>query len=252
MIPCQMKGIIMHIIYCLLFKLLGENFFFTGYISSPNSFPEPLEAEEEKKYIDLTAKGDVSARNKLIEANLRLVAHVVKKFNFTGCDNEDLVSIGTIGLIKAVESFNNSKGTKLATYAAKCIENEILMHIRSRKKLNNEVHLNNPIGTDKEGNEITLMDVIPDNGDEISDILEFRMQVKKIYEKLGDVLTDREKEIIRYRYGLFQCDCLTQREIAERLKISRSYVSRIEKKALEKLKSELMSRNNNKRNNAGR
>lgn len=233
----------MHIVYCLLIKLLGENFFLTGYISPPNSFPDPLDAEEEKKYIDLAADGDKDARNKLIEANLRLVAHVVKKFMSTGCDNEDLVSIGTIGLIKAVESYKNNKGTKLATYAAKCIENEILMHIRSRKKLNNEVHLNNPIGTDKEGNEITLMDVIPDNGEEISDLLEFRMQVKKIYEKLGKVLTERENEIIRLRYGLYRCDCLTQREIAQRLGISRSYVSRIEKKALQKLKGELSSKN---------
>ncbi len=232
----------MHIIYCLLIKLLGENLFFTGYINSPGSFPDPLEAEEEKIYLDKASDGDLDARNKLIEANLRLVAHVVKKFNYTGCDTEDLVSIGTIGLIKAVESYKNNKGTKLATYAAKCIENEILMHIRSRKKLNNEVHLHNPIGTDKEGNEITLMDVIPDNGDEISDILEFRMQVKKIYDKLSMILTDRESEIIRLRYGLYQCDCLTQREIAQKLGISRSYVSRIEKKALQKLKGELSSR----------
>lgn len=229
----------MHVLVNLLLKLLGESFFLTGYITSPNTFPDPLDAEEEKKYIDLAAEGDLDARNKLIESNLRLVAHVVKKFINTGCENEDLVSIGTIGLIKAVESYNNNKGTKLATYAAKCIENEILMHIRSRRRLNNEVHLNNPIGTDKEGNEITLMDVIPDHNDEISDLLEFRMQVKKIYERLGKVLTERENEIIRLRYGLYRCKCLTQREIAEQLGISRSYVSRIEKKALQKLKGEL-------------
>ncbi|HBN84046.1 MAG TPA: RNA polymerase sporulation sigma factor SigK [Clostridiales bacterium] len=229
----------MHLLYCLLLKLLGETFVLTGYITSPNTFPDPLDAEEEKKFIDMAAEGDLDARNKLIETNLRLVAHVVKKFVNTGCENEDLVSIGTIGLIKAVESYKNNKGTKLATYAAKCIENEILMHIRSRKKLNNEVHLDNPIGTDKEGNEITLMDVIPDNNDEISELLEFRMQVKKIYDRLGKVLTDRENEIIRLRYGLYRCECLTQREIADKLGISRSYVSRIEKKALQKLKGEL-------------
>jgi RNA polymerase sporulation-specific sigma factor len=213
-------------------------------LTSPNSFPDPLDPEEESKYIKLAAEGDLEARNKLIETNLRLVAHVVKKFINTGCDNEDLVSIGTIGLIKAVESYKDNKGTKLATYAAKCIENEILMHIRSRKRLNNEVHLNNPIGTDKEGNEITLMDVIPDNGDDITDMLEFRMHIKKIYDQLSKVLTERENEIIKLRYGLNCCDCLTQREIAERLGISRSYVSRIEKKALQKLKGELTSKKN--------
>lgn len=210
-----------------------------GYLTNTSSFPHPLTPEEEKKYLDAYKKGDEEAKNILIERNLRLVAHVVKKYSNAGKDIDDLISIGTIGLIKAICTFDSSKGTHLATYAARCIENEILMSIRAEKKTKTEVSLQDPIGVDKEGNEISLIDILGTESDEVSDEVEMRMQIKKLYNKINSVLKSREKLIIELRYGLNNGSSKTQREIAKILGISRSYVSRIEKKALNKLFKEL-------------
>src|SRR5690625_1378815 len=178
--------------------------------------------------------GSENARNKLIEHNLRLVAHIVKKFDNTGESMEDLISIGTIGLIKGVESYKAGKGTKLATYAARCIENEILMHLRALKKVSKDVSLHDPIGQDKEGNEISLIDILEAENMNIIEYIQLNMEIEKI-EDYFSVLDEREREVIIYRYGLNKYKELTQREIAERLDISRSYVSRIEKRALMKV-----------------
>nr|WP_251035637.1 RNA polymerase sporulation sigma factor SigK [Paenibacillus sp. ISL-20] len=200
-----------------------------------NAFPQPLTEEEEAKHLKRMAEGDPQSRNKLIEHNLRLVAHIVKKFDNTGEDLEDLISIGTIGLIKAIESFRPNKGTKLATFAARCIENEILMHLRSLKKTRKDVSLHDPIGTDKEGNEITLIDILGTEADDIVDAVQLKIEKSKIYRNL-DILDDREKEVVIGRFGLEAGgEERTQREIAKELGISRSYVSRIEKRALMKL-----------------
>lgn len=200
-----------------------------------NAFPQPLTEEEEAKHLQRMAEGDPQSRNKLIEHNLRLVAHIVKKFDNTGEDLEDLISIGTIGLIKAIESFRPNKGTKLATFAARCIENEILMHLRSLKKTRKDVSLHDPIGTDKEGNEITLIDILGSEADDIVDAVQLKIEKSKIYRNL-DILDDREKEVVIGRFGLEAGgEERTQREIAKELGISRSYVSRIEKRALMKL-----------------
>ncbi|MDQ0205480.1 RNA polymerase sporulation sigma factor SigK [Alkalicoccobacillus murimartini] len=206
---------------------------FVSYVKN-NAFPQPLKKEEERKYLALMAEGDPEARNLLIEHNLRLVAHIVKKFENTREDTEDLISIGTIGLIKAIESYSEGKGTKLATYAARCIENEILMHLRALKKVRKDVSLHDPIGTDKEGNEITLIDVLQEDAADIVDVIQTKMEKKQIYEYIH-VLDDREKEVIVGRFGLSLEEERTQREIAKELGISRSYVSRIEKRALMKL-----------------
>ncbi|SNX55335.1 RNA polymerase sporulation sigma factor SigK [Thermoanaerobacterium sp. RBIITD] len=210
-----------------------------GYLTNASSFPQPLTLEEEKKYFEAYKNGDEDAKNILIERNLRLVAHVVKKYSNTGKDIDDLISIGTIGLIKAIRTYDSSKGTHLATYAARCIENEILMSLRSEKKIKSEVSLQDPIGVDKEGNEISLIDILGTETDEVSDQVELRMQVKKLYNKINSVLKNREKLIIELRYGLRNGGAKTQREIAKMLGISRSYVSRIEKKALNKLFKEM-------------
>ena len=200
-----------------------------------NAFPQPLTEEDEAKHLRLMAEGNQDSRNTLIEHNLRLVAHIVKKFDNTGEDLEDLISIGTIGLIKAIESYSPNKGTKLATFAARCIENEILMHLRSLKKTKKDVSLHDPIGTDKEGNEITLIDILGTETDEVVDKVQMKIEKSKIYAHL-DILDEREQEVIRGRFGLDQGgEERTQREIAKELKISRSYVSRIEKRALMKL-----------------
>lgn len=200
-----------------------------------NAFPQPLAEEEEMKHLRLMAEGNAHSRNMLVEHNLRLVAHIVKKFDNTGEDLEDLISIGTIGLIKAIESFQPNKGTKLATFAARCIENEILMHLRSLKKTRKDVSLHDPIGTDKEGNEITLIDILGTEGDEVVEKVQLKIEKSKIYRNL-DILDEREQEVIRGRFGLDGGgDERTQREIAKELGISRSYVSRIEKRALMKL-----------------
>ncbi len=209
--------------------------FLISYVSGTNSFPNPLSDEEEAECIEKMLKGDIEARNKLIEHNLRLVAHVVKKYSQTREDGEELISIGTIGLIKGITSFNPKKGVRLATYASRCIDNEILMLIRSNKKSQNDVSLNDPIGTDKEGNQILLVDVMSSD-EEVADIIELKSQVKKLRENILSELDDRERRIIIKRYGLDGNKPLTQRELAKKLDISRSYISRIEKKAVSKLK----------------
>ena len=200
-----------------------------------NAFPQPLTEVEETKHLQLMSEGNQVSRNLLVEHNLRLVAHIVKKFDNTGEDLEDLISIGTIGLIKAIESYSPNKGTKLATFAARCIENEILMHLRSLKKSRKDVSLHDPIGTDKEGNEITLIDILGTEADDVADKVQLKIEKSKIYHHL-DILDPREQEVIRGRFGLDHGgDERTQREIAKELGISRSYVSRIEKRALMKL-----------------
>lgn len=210
-----------------------------GYIISSNTFPQPLSREDEKKYLQLYYRGDQDAKNILIERNLRLVAHIVKKYNNTGKDVDDLISIGTIGLIKGINTYNPNKGTRLATYAARCIENEILMTIRSSKKEKMEVSLTDPIGIDKDGNEIDLLDILGTDVDLIINEVDLNIQTKKLYKAIEKVLKGREKTIILLRYGLVQGGCRTQREIASMLGISRSYVSRIESRAVEKLNKEM-------------
>jgi len=213
---------------------IKELMLLVSYVKN-NAFPQPLSEEEEEYHLRRMAEGDTQSRNKLIEHNLRLVAHIVKKFDNTGEDLEDLISIGTIGLIKAIENFSPDKGTKLATFASRCVENEILMHLRSLKKTRKDVSLHDPIGTDKEGNEITLIDILGSDNDEVADKVELKIEKSKIYNHL-DILDEREQEVIRGRFGLEQGgEERTQREIAKELGISRSYVSRIEKRALMKL-----------------
>ncbi|MDO4344729.1 MAG: RNA polymerase sporulation sigma factor SigK [Eubacteriales bacterium] len=200
------------------------------------SFPKPLTPEEEAWFLQKYKEGDLEARKVLIERNLRLVAHVAKKYQKQGEDAEDLIAVGTIGLIKAVSTFDNAKTNKLATYAARCVENELLMLFRARKKMSREISLQESIGTDKEGNEISLIDVIEGEHVDIIERMELDRNTKKLYGLLGKVLTGREQEILRMRYGLYGGKEMTQREIAAKLGISRSYVSRIEKNAVEKLR----------------
>lgn len=209
-----------------------------GYITGNNLFPEPLTSEEEKIYLEKMKKNDDEARNILIERNLRLVAHVVKKYSNTKVDPDDLISIGTIGLIKGINSFNVDKGSKLSTYVSRCIDNEILMHLRSTKKLNAEVYLNEPIGKDKDDNVVTLQEVLENDDRNIEDEVDLKMKIKKLYKKIGEVLKDREKTIIELRFGLGGHKPKTQHEIADMMGISRSYVSRIETKAIGKLSNE--------------
>ncbi|HHW08142.1 MAG TPA: RNA polymerase sporulation sigma factor SigK [Clostridia bacterium] len=225
----------------LILSLLKGISLLVSYLSN-NAFPQPLSEEEEARYISLMLQGDEEARNMLIEHNLRLVAHIIKKFEGTGEDNDDLISIGTIGLIKAINTFNPSKGTRLATYAARCIENEILMHLRSIKKTKGEVSIHDPIGVDREGNEITLIDVLGTDQDIVADTVELLHEQERVLAKLK-TLTARERNVLIMRYGLFNSFRKTQREIAKKLGISRSYVSRIEKRALEKLTKEITSEN---------
>ncbi|MGM9933853.1 RNA polymerase sporulation sigma factor SigK [uncultured Clostridium sp.] len=226
-----------------LVELVCNSFFLTGYITNNNTFPLPLDEEEEQMYLKKFKEGDKSAKSVLIERNLRLVAHIVKKYSFPNKDVDELISIGTVGLIKAIDSFDSSKGTRLATYASRCIENEILMLFRNNKKQKSEVYLQDPIGVDKEGNEFCLMDILSSEKDCVLDKVESNLQVRALYKKLGESLTSRESSILIMRYGLIDGKCKTQREIASNLGISRSYVSRIEKKALKKLKKELYSKN---------
>ena len=203
------------------------------------AFPNPLTPEEEEYYLNQMAQGDKGAREKLIEHNLRLVAHIVKKYQNQSDDKEDLISIGTIGLIKAIDSFSPDKGTKLATYAARCIDNEILMLFRSTKKMRNDVSLYDPIGFDKEGNEIRLIDVVRDEEKDLNDVIIQQLAIEKI-EKNLNALTERERDIIIRRFGLGNHEEETQQEIAKSYGISRSYVSRIEKRALMKLYREFI------------
>lgn len=218
-----------------LFEVLKDLLFFAGYISTKTSFPQPLTAKEEKEYLIKFKNGDEKAKNILIERNLRLVAHIAKKYNGINIDQDDLISVGSIGLIKGINTFKLDRGTQLATYASRCIENEILMFIRSNKKVNKEISLNEPIGTDKEGNEISLVDILGTDADSVSDQVEVRIKIDEMYKRISKILDKREKAVIELRYGLYGLMPLTQMKIAERLDISRSYVSRIEKKALCKL-----------------
>lgn len=217
-----------------LLALLKNLVIFSSYVSEKSSFPKPLSKEKEKEYLDKCALGDEEAKEILVKHNLRLVAHIAKKYSNYG-DNEELISIGSIGLIKAIESFNHEKGTALATYASRCIENEILMTMRTSKKHRSNVSLNEPIGVDKDGNELVIMDMLCDDHSVIEDV-ENNIMMEKLLNITRSVLTDREFEIVRYRYGLGGYPALTQREVAKKFDISRSYVSRIEKKALEKIK----------------
>lgn len=203
-----------------------------------NAFPQPLSDEEESRYLKKVQTGDLEARNILIEHNLRLVAHIGKKFDGIGDDKDDIISIGTIGLIKAVNTYDSEKGTKLATYAARCIENEILMHLRATKKNKGEVSLYDPIGIDKEGNEITLIDVLGTDPEIVPDIVQNNVEFQQMLGRIK-FLGKRERKVVELRFGLANGMRKTQREIARMLGISRSYVSRIEKRALEKLIKDL-------------
>lgn len=203
---------------------------------SLKTFQSPLTPSEEKYYIQKYTEGDLRAKHILIERNLRLVAHVVKKYQNLDEDPEDLLSIGTIGLIKAVVTFDAEKGNRLAAYASKCIENEILMHLRARKKIGKEVSLYEPIGTDREGNEIQLFDIMESYEEDIPERIQLKQDIQTLYEKVEKELSHREKLILKMRYGLYNSEEYTQREIASQLGISRSYVSRIEKSAIEKLR----------------
>ena len=205
---------------------------------SSGSFPRPLTEQEERHYLELAAKGDLEARNILIERNLRLVAHIMKKYYAQTSDQEDLISIGTIGLIKGITTFDISKGARLATYAARCVENEILMYFRSQKKSSQDVSLSDYIETSTDGAALSLMDVVSDDEDMLETI-STRERVKQLSQIIETGLTEQEQQVIRLRYGLGGCKPSRQREVAERLGISRSYVSRIEKRALQKLRQEL-------------
>jgi RNA polymerase sporulation-specific sigma factor len=209
-----------------------------GYISNNNVFPLPLTEEEESALLTKLEQGDEEARNILIERNLRLVAHIVKKFDTTGEDVDDLISIGTIGLIKGIGTFKRNRNTRLATYAARCIENEILMHLRTIKKNKNDLLLYDSIGSDKEGNEITLLDILDTGSEVVSEQVEVKLEEEKLKERIA-LLSKRERKVIELRYGLLDGINKTQREISKLLGISRSYVSRIEKKALRKLFTDL-------------
>ena len=213
--------------------------FVVGYISNNNLFPEPLSSEEEKIYIKRYENGDEEARNILIERNLRLVAHVCKKYATANVEQDDLISIGTIGLIKGIKSFDSSKGVRLATYVSRCIENEVLMHLRAIKKINSEVSLEDTIGKDKDDNTVSLQEVINTSEKSIEDEVDLKFKVKKLYEKMKELLKDREKLILEMRFGLDGTKPKTQNQIAKYLGISRSYVSRIETKAINKLSKEI-------------
>lgn len=224
-------------------SILKDMIFFTGSYSN-NVFLKPLSPEEEDKYVKLMFDGDKDARNKLIEHNLRLVAHIVKKFDVKDNMTDDLISIGTIGLIKGIDTYKDNKKTRITTYAARCIQNEILMYFRQNKKTNNDISLEGAIGFDKEGNEISLIDVIEDKKIDVIDFLSTKDNIEKLKKYLG-VLSNREKEIIVKRYGLNGNDEMTQKEIAKEYHISRSYVSRIEKRALTKILKEFIKNKTN-------
>ena len=220
-------------------QFLQTAVFAVGYISGTSLFPEPLSAEEEQKCIQKLKEGDEEARNILIEKNLRLVAHVCKKYSNSNVDQDDLISIGTIGLIKGINSFNADKGARLSTYVSRCIDNEILMYFRATKKLGAEVYLNEPIGKDKDDNVITLQEVLENDDKSVEDSVDLKMKIKVLYEKMKTILKDRERSILELRFGLDGHKPKTQIEIAEQMGISRSYVSRIETKAIYKLSKEI-------------
>ena len=216
-------------------NLLSFILYITLHLNTSSSFPPPLSASEERKYLEEMKNGNKKAKDKLIEHNLRLVAHIIKKYYSNYSEQDDLISIGSIGLIKGINSFNSDKGTRLATYAAKCIENEILMYFRSAKKTSQDISLNEPIESDSDGNPITLMDVMFCE-DTISDEIDFKIKSEKLKVFIERLDNKKEKEIIIKRYGLDNRKPMTQREIAKKLGISRSYVSRIEKRVINKLR----------------
>ena len=218
---------------------LGSGLFVLGYISNNSLFPESLSQEDERMYVEKMREGDQDAKNILIEHNLRLVAHVCKKYNNTNVDQDDLISIGSIGLIKGINSYNPEKSIKLSTYISKCIDNEILMYLRSNKKTNSEVYLEDPIGKDKDDNTVRLGEVLENNDKPIEEEVDLKMKISKLYEKIKKVLKNRERTIIELRFGLNGKEPKTQKEIAKNLGISRSYVSRIETKAIGKLAREI-------------
>ncbi len=215
-------------------EFLDRTIFLMLYLSGGATFPKPLTAAEERYYLEQYKKGDIEARNILIERNLRLVAHIIKKYYSTNKDQDDLISIGTIGLIKGVSTFNHKNGARLATYAARCIENEILMYFRNQKKRQNDVNIDDPIDTDGDGNALTFMDIVYEE-EQYAEDLDLKMKCEKLYEYL-DKIPSREKQILIMRYGLFNTIPMTQKKIAEKLGISRSYVSRIETKAIRHLR----------------
>lgn len=223
-------------------KGLFKDFYVFSAAYSNNSFPDPLSKEEEDLYVDKAKLGDKEARSKLIEHNLRLVAHIVKKYDNKNEDTDDLISIGTIGLIKGVDSYSKKNNTRLTTYAARCIENEVLMHFRNNKKRSKDISINESVGFDKEGNEITILDILKTPAPDFALDLHKEDNIAYLKEYL-DILTPREKEILIYRYGLDDNDEITQKEIAKKLGISRSYVSRIEKRALTKILREFLKNN---------
>lgn len=232
---------VINVLFDILAGTLNNMLLFALHIDSKNIFPKPLSKAEEKECFKRMNEGDGQARNKLIEHNLRLVAHIIKKYYSNLKEQDELISIGTIGLIKAVSTFDYLKGNRFATYASRCIENEILMYFRSKKKSQGDIYIDEPIDTDKDGNTLTLIDIIGDESDIIEQV-DLSIQSRQLYDFLEKNLTEREFEIIKLRYGLYGLAPLTQREVAEKLNISRSYVSRIEKRILGNLK-ELYDKN---------
>lgn len=220
-----------------LLMLLKNLIIFSSYVTEKSTFPKPLSKEKEREYLQKSADGDKEAKEILVRHNLRLVAHIAKKYTNYG-DNDELISIGSIGLIKAIESFKSDKGTQLATYASRCIENEILMTMRSSKKHRSNISLNEPIGVDRDGNELTIMDMLCDSGSVIEDV-ENGILMERVLKITRASLDEREYDIIKLRYGLGGVGALTQREVATKFGISRSYVSRIEKRALQKIKEHI-------------
>lgn len=235
--PKVFNGVTVMYSMLIVFALCNLLYFALHITGNGNSFPKPLSSKEERECFEKAAQGDGAARNKLIEHNLRLVAYTIKRFYSNQKDQEDLISIGTIGLIKAVSTYDYQKGTRFATYATKCIENEILMHFRGAKKTSQDVFISDPIDSDKEGNALTLQDVMSDDVN-ILDHIDLRIKAEKLYQYLDNLLSPREKQAVIMRYGLFGTQPMTQREVADKLEISRSYVSRIEKRALQVLKKQ--------------
>lgn len=230
MIGVTISGLIYFLSRCTLLM---------GYISNNSIFPEALNIEDEKKYINEMENGSEEAKRILIEHNLRLVAHVCKKYSSSNVDQDDLISIGSIGLIKGINTYDSKKSIKLSTYISKCIDNEILMYFRTIKKQNNEVYLDDPIGKDKDDNAIALRDILENDEKSIDDEIDLKIKMDKLYKKIKEILKDREKTIIELRFGLNGKRPKTQNEIAKKMGISRSYVSRIETKAIGKLTQEL-------------
>ena len=221
----------------LLFRIVHELMFLAGYVGNSNDFPKQLTAKEEKEYLERFKNGDMDARNTLVEHNLRLVAHIAKKYS-NEYNSDDLISVGIIGLIKGINTFNPKKNTKIAAYISRCIDNEILRFLRSTKKLSNEVSLDESIGVDKDGNNLTIADIIPAENADIVEELSTKADIKKLYKAMDKALKKSESDIIMWRYGLGGVKKKTQKEVADILGISRSYVSRIEKKALKKIAEE--------------